>query len=71
MAFDPVHYLEARGSVQGDTVAVEEVGHHDEVSFGGELVCDESGIDEVVPNHVCEDENCILGGFVGWVDEVG
>ena len=55
MASDPVHYLEARGSVKRDAVAVEEVGHHDEVSFGGELVCDESGIDEAVANHVCED----------------
>ena len=44
----PVHDVEALGAVQGDGVAVEEVGHDDEVAVGGELVGDELGVDEAV-----------------------
>ena len=40
VVLQPGHQVEARWPVDLDRVAVEEVGHHDEVAVGGELVGD-------------------------------
>jgi len=40
VVLQPAHQVEARWPVERDRVAVEEVGHHDEVAVGGELVGD-------------------------------
>jgi len=36
----PLHDVEVSRAVEGDWVTLEEIGHHDEVAVGGELVGD-------------------------------
>jgi hypothetical protein len=52
LALEPLHNVEIAGAVQGDRVAVEEVGHQDKVAIGGELVGDELGIVEAVADDI-------------------
>lgn len=52
LAVQPLHEVEVARAVEGDRVSIEEVGHHDEVAVGGELVGDELGVIKAVADHV-------------------
>lgn len=43
VVLQPAHQVEARWPIERGRVTVEEVGHHDEVAVGGELVGDTVG----------------------------
>lgn len=60
----PGHDVEVFGPVELDGVALEEVGHDDIVAVGGELVGDELGVDELMADHVGEDDDG-GGGVLG------
>jgi hypothetical protein len=75
----PGHDVEVLGAVELDGVALEEIGHDDEVAVGGELVGDELGVDELMADHVGEDddggggvlglgEGDVGGDLGGWLD---
>ena len=49
--------VEVTWAVEWDRVAVEEVRHQDEVAVGGELVGDELRVDELVADHVGDQED--------------
>ena len=67
----PGHDVEVRRAVELHGVALEEVGHDDEVAVGGELVGDELGVDELMADHVGEDDDGV-GGVLGLgVGDVG
>ena len=70
-ALQPFLEIEIAGSVEGDGVSVEEVGHEDVVAILGELVGEELCVGEVVPDHVCDDEDAPFGGGLGGFGEVG
>lgn len=59
------------GRVQLIWIAVEKVGHDDQVAVRGELVGDELLVDEFMAEHVSQEEDCILGVSVFGVGEVG
>jgi hypothetical protein len=52
LAVHPFHNVKVAWSVEWDGVAMEQVGHHDKVAVGRELVGDELGIDEAVADDV-------------------
>lgn len=56
-AVQPLRPVESGGLVQGYGVAMEEVGHADEVAVGGELVGHQLGVDEGVADDVGEEED--------------
>jgi len=75
----PSHDVEVLGAVELDGVALEEIGHDDEVAVGGELVGDELGVDELMADHVGEDDDGgggvlglgvrnVGGDLRGWLD---
>ena len=77
----PSHDVEILGAVELDGVALEEIGHDDEVAVGGELVGDELGVDELMADHVGEDDDGdggvlglgvgdVGGDLGGWLDRV-
>ena len=67
----PGHDVKVLGAVKLDGVALEEIGHDDEVAVGGELVGDELGVDELMADHVGEDDDGD-GGVLGLgVGDVG
>lgn len=51
-AGEPLLDVEVVRAVQLDGVAVEEVGHQDEVAVGGQLVGDELDVDELVADDI-------------------
>jgi hypothetical protein len=53
----PGHDVEVFGAVELHGVALEEVGHDDVVAVGSELVGDELGVDELMADHVGEDDD--------------
>ena len=61
LALQPLHDVEVARLVERDRVALEQVGHHDEVAIGGELVGNELGIVEAVADYV---GNATRGGAV-------
>lgn len=68
---EPGHDVEVLGAVELHGVALEEVGHDDVVAVGGELVGDELGVDELMADHVGEDDDG-GGGVLGLgVGDVG
>lgn len=70
MVLEPVHDLEALGPIQRDGVSLEQVGHDDEVAMLGELVGQKLGVDELVADHVGEDQDGMLRQLVAGVREV-
>ena len=52
LALHPFLDVEVAGAVERDGVAVEQVGHEDEIAIRGELVGDELGVVEAVTDHV-------------------
>jgi hypothetical protein len=52
LAAEPLHDIEVGWAVEGDWVTVEQVGHHDEVAIGCELVGDELDVVELVADDV-------------------
>lgn len=70
MVLEPVHDLEALGSIQRDRVALEQVGHDDEVAMLGELVGQKLGVDELVADYVGEDEDGMFRRLVGGIRDV-
>lgn len=67
----PGHDVEVFGPVELDRVALEEVGHDGVVAVGGELVGDQLGVDELMADHVGEDDDG-GGGVLGFgVGDVG
>ena len=75
----PSHDVEVLGAVELDGVALEEIGHDDEVAVGGELVGDELGVDELMADHVGKDDDGgggvlglgkgdVGGDLGGWLD---
>lgn len=67
----PRHEIKVVRAVERDGVAVEEVGHDDVVAVGGELVRDELGVVEAVPDDIGDDEDALLARRVFRVREVG
>lgn len=68
---EPLHQIESLGWVERDGVPFKQVGHHDKVAIGGELVGDELGVVEFVADDVREEEDC-CGGLLGFgVGDVG
>lgn len=51
-AAQPLHDVEVGGSVELNWVAVKEIGHHDKVAIGSELIGDELHVVELVADHV-------------------
>ena len=60
-ALQPLLDVKVAWSVQWDRVATEHVRHYDEVAVGGELVGDQLGVDEFVPDHVGDEEDAEIG----------
>ena len=58
-ALEPLEEIKALGLVQRHGVAVEEVGHADQVAVGGELVGDQLGVDEAVAEDVGDEEDAV------------
>lgn len=67
----PLHNIKSLRWVQADWIALEQIGHHDKVAIGGELVRDELGVDEFVADYVGKDEDCGVGLFGFGVGDVG
>jgi hypothetical protein len=55
MWLTPFRKIKVRWPIQWDGVAMEQIGHDDEVAIGGELVGDQLGIYKFVANDVGED----------------
>lgn len=70
-SIQPFHEIESRRSVKLHGISLEYIRHDNEVAISGKLVRDELRVDEFVADDVCEDQDCALGGTVGWVGEVG
>lgn len=69
-ALQPGHQVEGGWAVQRHWIAMEEVGHDDEVAIGSQLVGNQLGIDEAVSDHVGQQENGALGGAVCGMGDV-
>ncbi|KAI7288174.1 hypothetical protein KC345_g251 [Hortaea werneckii] len=67
----PCHEVKAFGLVQRDRVTFKQVRHHDKVAIGGELVCNELGVDELVAYDVRQNQNGVLRGLALRVREDG
>lgn len=55
VALYPIHDLESLWWIELDGVAVEEIGHDDQVAIRCVLVCDEFGVYEFVSDYICEE----------------
>jgi hypothetical protein len=49
---------------------VENVHQDGEVAISSELVCNELGVDEAMPNNIWQDDDGVIGRLGGWVGEV-
>jgi len=56
----PLHDVKVARSVEWDGVAMEQVGHHDKVAVGRELVGDELCVDEAVADDVGDNQDTLL-----------
>ena len=66
----PGAHIEVYRSIERNWVALEHIGHDDEIAIGGELVRDELGVDESVANDIGDDEDAVFGRLVGRIGEV-
>lgn len=70
-ALEPAHEIKVRGAIQRDWIAVEQVGHDDEVAIGRQLVGDELGVREAVADDISEEQDGALGRAVRGTRHVG
>ena len=68
---DYSHDIEVIRPVQRNRIAVEKIGHDDEVAIRRELVGDQLRVDELVADNVGQDEDREVGALVLRVGEVG